>query len=146
MQLVLLAHVGATLFMVGLIWFVQIVHYPLFGSVGREGFAEYSRAHSRLTGFVVGPPMLVEAGTAVALVIRPPEGVPFSLPLLGLALLAVVWLSTAFLQSPQHGVLGGGFVAASHRFLVISNWVRTVCWSARGVLVLLMTAALLPPA
>ena len=67
MQLVFLAHVAATLFMVGLIWFVQIVHYPLFGSVGRGGFAGYSQAHSRLTGFVVGPPMLVEAGTAVAL-------------------------------------------------------------------------------
>jgi hypothetical protein len=146
MQLVLLAHVGATLFMVGLIWFVQIVHYPLFGSVGREGFAEYSTAHSRLTGFVVGPPMLLEAGTAVALVLRPPEGVPFSLPLLGLVLLAVVWLSTAFLQSPQHGVLGRGFAAAPHRFLVASNWVRTACWTARGLLVLLMTAALLPPA
>jgi hypothetical protein len=145
-ELVLLAHVGATLFMVGLIWFVQVVHYPLFGSVGREGFAEYSQAHSRLTGFVVGPPMLVEAGTAVALVVRPPEGVPFSLPLLGLGLLAVVWLSTALLQSPQHTVLGRGFVAASHRFLVVSNWVRTACWTARGVLVLLMTAALLPQA
>ncbi len=146
MELVLLAHVGATLFMVGLIWFVQVVHYPLFGSVGREGFAGYSQAHSRLTGFVVGPPMLVEAGTAVALVIGPPEGVPFSLPLLGLVLLAVVWLSTAFLQSPQHTVLGRGFGAASHRFLVLSNWVRTVCWTARGLLVLLMTAVLLPPA
>ena len=146
MQAVLLVHVGATLFMVGLIWFVQVVHYPLFGSVGRQGFAEYSRAHSRLTGFVVGPPMLVEAGTAAALVLRPPDGAPFSLPLLGFVLLAVVWLSTAFLQSPQHGVLGEGFVADSHRFLVVSNWVRTVCWTARGVLVLLMTATLLPPA
>ncbi len=146
MELVLLAHVGATLFMVGLIWFVQVVHYPLFGSVGREGFAEYSQAHSRLTGFIVGPPMLVEAGTAVALVVRPPEGVPFSLPLIGLVLLAVVWLSTALLQSPQHTVLGRGFVAASHRFLVVSNWLRTACWTARGLLVLLMTAALLPPA
>ena len=146
MELVLLAHVGATLFMVGLIWFVQVVHYPLFGSVGREVFAGYSRAHSHLTGFVVGPPMLVEAGTAVVLLLRPPEGVPFLLPLLGLVLLAVVWLSTAFLQSPQHTVLGRGFVATAHRFLVISNWVRTICWTARGLLVLLMTAALLPPA
>ncbi len=146
MELVFLAHVGATLFMVGLIWFVQVVHYPLFGSVGREGFARYSQAHSRLTGFVVGPPMLVEAATAVALVVRAPQGVPFSLPLTGLVLLAVVWLSTAFLQSPQHTVLGRGFVADSHRFLVLSNWVRTVCWTARGVVVLLMTAVLLPPA
>ena len=146
MQLVFLAHVAATLFMVGLIWFVQVVHYPLFGSVGRSGFAEYSRAHSRLTGLVVGPPMLVEAGTAVALVIGPPEGVPFSLPLIGLVLLAAVWLSTALLQSPQHTVLGRGFAADSHRFLVASNWVRTALWTGRGLVVLLMTAALLPQA
>ena len=132
--------------MVGLIWFVQIVHYPLFGRVGREGFAEYSQAHSLLTGLVVGPPMLVETGTAVALVARPPDGVPFSLPLLGLVFLAAVWLSTALLQSPQHGILGKRFVATSHHFLVASNWVRTVCWTGRGFLVLLMTAALLPPA
>lgn len=143
MELVLLVHVGATLFMVGLIWFVQIVHYPLFGRVGRDGFADYSLAHSRLTGLVVGPPMLVEAGTAAALVARPPGGLPLWLPLMGLVLLAAVWLSTAFLQSPQHGVLGRGFVPASHRFLVASNWIRTVCWTGRGILVLLMTSVLL---
>jgi len=131
--------------MVGVIWFVQVVHYPLFGRVGREGFADYSAAHSRLTGLVVGPPMLVEAGTAVALLVRPPEGVPFLLPMLGLVLLAVVWLSTALLQSPQHGVLGKGFVEASYRFLVASNWVRTVCWTGRGIVALLMISALLPP-
>jgi len=145
-EFVLLVHVGATLFMVGVIWFVQIVHYPLFGSVGERGFAEYSRAHSRLTGLVVGPPMLVEAGTAVLLVARRPEGVPPVLPLVGLVLLAAVWLSTALLQSPQHTLLGGGFVGSSHRFLVASNWVRTACWTGRSVLVLLMTAALLPEA
>lgn len=144
MAYVLLVHAGATLFMVGVIWFVQIVHYPLFGRVGKEGFADYSRAHARLTGPVVGPPMLVEAATAVALVARTPQGIPFYLPVLGLVLLAVVWLSTALLQSPQHTTLGGGFVAASHRFLVASNWLRTVCWTARGVLVLWMISELLP--
>ena len=140
MEVVLLVHVAATIFMVGVIWFVQIVHYPLFDRVGRGGFAEYSMAHSRLTGLVVGPPMLAEAATAVALVVRPPQGVPFFLPVLGLVLLAVVWLSTAFLQSPRHGVLGGGFVADSYRSLVRSNWIRTVCWTGRGIIVLWMAA------
>ncbi|MEJ7841831.1 MAG: hypothetical protein WKF95_08675 [Rubrobacter sp.] len=140
MEAVLLVHLAATVFMVGVIWFVQVVHYPLFDQVGRDGFAAYSTAHSRLTGLVVGPPMLVEAATAVALVIRPPQGVPFFLPLLGLILLAVVWLSTAFLQSPQHGHLGRGFAPDSHGFLVRSNWIRTACWTIRGLLVLWMTA------
>jgi hypothetical protein len=57
---VLLAHLAATLFMVGVIWFVQVVHYPLFSRAGSEKFAIYSEAHSRLTTYVVGPPMLVE--------------------------------------------------------------------------------------
>jgi hypothetical protein len=65
---ILLAHLAATLFMVGVIWFVQVVHYPLFSRVGPEKFSLYSEAHSRLTTYVVGPPMLAEASTALLLV------------------------------------------------------------------------------
>ena len=56
----LLAHLAATLYMVGVIWFVQMVHYPLSTRVGTEGFAAYSESYSRLTIYVVGPPMFVE--------------------------------------------------------------------------------------
>ena len=136
----LLVNLAATLVMVGIIWFVQIVHYPLFSRVGAAGFAAYSEGHSRLTGFVVGPPMLAEAATAVALVLRPPAGVSLWLAATGLVLLAAIWLSTALLQAPRHRELGGGFDAASHRFLVASNWLRTACWSARGIVVLWMAA------
>ena len=136
----LLANLAATLVMVGIIWFVQIVHYPLFSRVGASGFAIYSGAHSRLTGLVVGPPMLVEAATAVALVLGPPPGVSSWLATIGFVLLAVIWLSTALLQAPRHRELGLGFDAASHRFLVASNWLRTVCWSTRGLVVLWMAA------
>ena len=144
MQTVLLVHAAATLFMVGLIWFVQVVHYPLFARVGDGGFAAYSAAHSRLTGLVVGPPMLAEAATAAALVLGPPPGLPLWLPLLGVVLLAAIWLSTALLQSPQHTTLGRGFDPTSHRFLVTTNWIRTALWTARGILVLLMVQTLLP--
>ena len=140
MGLVLLANLAATLFMVGVIWFVQIVHYPLFTRVGEDGFAAYSGAHSRLTGLVVGPPMLAEAATSIALVVGPPPGVAAWLPAFGLALLAAIWLSTALLQSPRHGELGGGFDASAYRSLVASNWLRTGLWSARGLVVLSMAA------
>lgn len=138
MELLLLSHAGATLFMVGLIWFVQIVHYPLFGGVGEDKFVAYAEAHSRLTSWVVGPPMLLEATTtAMLLFIRPAE-IPAAAAWAGVALLAAIWLSTALLQVPRHTALGGGFDTNSHHFLVASNWVRTVCWSARGLLVLWM--------
>ena len=136
----LVAHLAATLVMVGVIWFVQVVHYPLFAKVGRTGFSAYSEAHSRLTGYVVGPPMLVEAATAVLLILRRPDEVPAALAWAGLALLAGVWLSTALLQSPRHGRLALGFDARTYRSLVASNWARTALWSLRGVLVLWMAA------
>lgn len=138
MKYVLLAHLAATLFMVGVVWFVQVVHYPLFARVGPEKFCLYSEAHSRLTTYVVGPPMLIEAATALLLVFRRPEGVSLAATLIGLALVAVVWLSTALLQVPRHTALGSGFDQRAWSGLVLSNWVRTVAWSARGLLVLWM--------
>ena len=138
MEYLLLAHLAATLFMVGLIWFVQIVHYPLFARVGEEGFQLYSEAHSRLTSYVVGPPMLLEAETALLLVIRRPEGVPLYLALAGLTLVAVIWLSTALLQVPRHTALGSGFDRSAWRGLVGTNWIRTAAWSVRGFVVLWM--------
>jgi hypothetical protein len=60
---------------------------------------------------------------------------PSALPLLGLALVAVVWTSTALLQVPAHRKLAAGYHAGAHRRLVRTNWVRTAAWTARGALV-----------
>ncbi len=40
--LLLVCHVAATFYMVGLVWFVQRVHYPLFASVGADATASWS--------------------------------------------------------------------------------------------------------
>lgn len=130
----LAAHLGVTCAMVGLIWFVQVVHYPLFAAVGADGFAAYERAHQRRTSFVVGPCMGAEGVLALVLVARPPDGLGRALPLVGLALLGVVQASTVLLQVPAHGALAAGFDARAARRLVRTNWVRTAGWTARGVL------------
>lgn len=130
------ANLSATLFMTGLIWFVQIVHYPLFGGVGEERFASYGRRHSVLTGFVVGPPMLVEALTGAALVLVRPKGMPGWAAAAGFGLILAIWLSTALLQIPSHGELSLGFRAETHRALVRTNWIRTFAWSLRSLLML----------
>jgi hypothetical protein len=140
MNYVLLANLSTTLFMVGVIWFVQVVHYPLFSRVGGEGFALYSEAHSRLTTYVVSPPMLAEAATALLLVFRRPVEIPLWAALVGLALIGMIWASTALLQVPRHTALGSGFDRAALSGLVLTNWLRTAAWSVRGALVLWMTA------
>ena len=57
----------------------------------------------------------------------------------GLTLLAVVWGSTFFLQVPAHEKLASRFDATTHRRLVRSNWIRTVGWTFRGILVCRMS-------
>lgn len=136
--LVMALQVASTLFMVGLIWFVQVVHYPLFADVGRDGFADYEQRHTKRTTWVVFPPMLIELATAVLLFWYRPVGLPNWQIGLGIVLLLVIWLSTALLQVPCHRVLAEGFDGATQRRLVATNWIRTVSWSLRGVLVLVM--------
>lgn len=132
-QTLAMVHALATGAMVGLIWFVQIVHYPLMASVGRAEFTAYAQAHQRLTTFVVAPLMLTEAISAAALLLFPG---PLSIALLAfnLALLLVIWGSTFLLQVPRHARLAQAFDEQAHRHLVRSNWIRTIAWSVRGVL------------
>ena len=130
-EIILAVHALATIFMTGLIWFVQVVHYPLFAAVGSGGFGSYCERHQRLTTLVVGPAMLVELVTACALVALL-EGRGQTLTIVGLGLLVVIWLSTAFVQVPCHRRLLGGRDEACVRRLVAGNWVRTVCWSGRA--------------
>ncbi len=142
MPLLLLVHAAATLVLFGVILVVQVVHYPLFEQVGAGHFAAYEAAHTRRMTYVVVLPMLVELATAVALAAwRPPE-LPAWQVWTGLALVAVIWLSTGLLQVPLHHALRSGFDPSAHRRLVATNWIRTAAWGLRAALVLAMLAAL----
>jgi hypothetical protein len=114
------------------------VHYPLFRFVGAAAYPEFQRTHESRIGRLVAPAMTLELLGAVALPFVAHGALPPALPRLGLVLLGVVWLSTAFLQVPQHRRLHAGWDAAAHRRLVATNWVRTAAWSARAVLALYM--------
>lgn len=139
--IVVWAQLAATLYLAGLIWCIQVVHYPLMDRVGVEHFAGFHRRHSTRISLIVVPPMLVELATALLLVVSVPAGVPRLLPALGLALLGLVWVSTFAIQVPLHTRLARGFDAAAHRRLVRSNWLRTVAWSLRAAVALAIAAA-----
>ncbi|CAA9474314.1 MAG: hypothetical protein-transmembrane region and signal peptide prediction [uncultured Solirubrobacteraceae bacterium] len=132
----LLLNAAAVLFMTGVIWFVQLVHYPLFGKVGAEAWPTYHREHSRRTTWVVIAPMSVDLLTSLALVVIAPAGVSPVL-IAGGALAAVVtWAATGLLAVPAHRDLGDGWQAGIGRRLTGANWVRTTAWSAHSALVL----------
>ncbi len=132
--IITLLHAAATWFMVGLIWFVQVVHYPNFAHVPAPDFTTYAGQHTLRTGWVVGPPMLIEAACATYLAVFKASALSWS----AFSLLLVVWASTAFLQVPAHNQLAKHYNASVIRRLVRTNWIRTLGWSGRGVLALMM--------
>lgn len=134
----LLLHTGSTLFMTGLIWFVQVVHYPLFMQVGPNGFASYEKSHQARTSLIVMPVMLCELITAAVLFFKSTSTIPLTTLILNAILLALIWLSTFLLQVPCHRLLSQGYEVETCRRLVNSNWIRTICWSARSILLLLL--------
>ena len=136
-MLLLLANLSSSLVMTGLIWFVQIVHYPLFAGVGAGGFSRYEEKHAQRTAFVVGPPMVIEAVTSIALVFIKPN-LPFWAVATGVVLVMVIWLSTAVILIPCHARLEGGFNQKTHSRLVNGNWIRTVAWTVRSCLALFL--------
>jgi len=136
-----LAGAASSCGMAGVIWFVQVVHYPLLARVGREGYSEYQRVHESRTTLVVAPLMLVEVGSAVLLAWLLRGTAQAGLGHLGAALVVLVFASTFLVQVPLHGRLSRGFTAATHRRLVLSNWARTALWTAHaGVSLALLRA------
>lgn len=143
-MLIALIHLLATTAMAGLIWFVQVVHYPLFADVPASASTAYAERHQRLTARVVGAPMAVEGVCALWLFFAPPAGVGRLLPFIAGLILAVVLGSTVMLQVPRHGRLARTTSADEIdkvvTSLVTTNWVRTIGWSTRSVLAAVMVA------
>ena len=129
----LVVHAAATWALVGLIWVVQLVIYPLYASVPEHGFRAFHAAYTARIGAVVGTLMAIEALSGVLLFTHTTLARPALW--IGTALLVLLWLLTGLAFVPLHARLAAGFDPAAHRRLVALNWLRTAAWTARGALV-----------
>ncbi len=145
MRPLFLVQLTTTLTMTGIIWFVQIVHYPLFAHIPPASFTQYEAQHATRTGWVVAPLMCAELATALLMLSSKARPAPISTTaaIAGAALVTIIWLSTGLIQVPLHNRLSTGYDASTIRTLVTTNWIRTLAWTARSALLLTWTARLL---
>ena len=119
-------------YMTGVIWLIQLVHYPSFFFVEGTRFREFSILHQNRMGFIVGGPMLVELFTACYSLFFDQS----FLIILAMILLAIIWYVTFFVSVPLHSKLSRGWDEVSCKRLVQTNWWRTMGWSLRLVILL----------
>lgn len=132
-----LAHSFCCVFMTGLIWTIQLVHYPAFSHVEEARFAEFAAFHARRITWIVAPVMLLELTTAGGLwYLR--SDILWSL---NLGLLLLTWLSTFLWSVPCHDRLSVTKNPVALHDLVVTNWPRTLLWSLRSLLLLAAASA-----
>lgn len=130
---VLDVHVACTLFLTGLIWIVQLVHYPSFRFINPDSkiFISFTNFHVNRISLIVAPAMLGELLSACLLFYL--AAVPNHLSLFNLFTIGAIWLSTLLLSIPCHAKLSQGYDLEVIKRLVVSNWPRTLLWSLRAV-------------
>ena len=143
--LIVLLNLTLSAVLTGLIWTIQIVHYPGFLGVGPEIFLAYQHNHMRTISYVVIPLMLVELVAALLLPVFYQHRFAW-ITYLATSLVLVIWLTTFFISSPLHGKLASeGYNSLLIHRLVATNWIRTIAWSVRtGILFYLVVKMISP--
>ena len=129
----LVLHLIATSVMVGVIWVIQLVHYPSFHFIELKQYTTFQRFHMSRISYVVIPAMLTELFTLILIVISMDQ--IDTLVAASAILLIFIWLMTAVFFSGVHQRLTLGYDQIVVDKLVKLNWGRTLLWTLRLLLI-----------
>ena len=132
----IVVHCAATLFIVGLIWTIHYVHYPLFAYVGETTYVDFQDANVERIGKLLFAPWLIEAVTLAGVLALAFLGghKTWRVPaIVNGAAMAVVLVISGFWSAPAHGKLANGFDQSVHQQLMTANLIRSLAWSICGI-------------
>lgn len=130
MAYILILNLFSSFFLCGLIWTVQLVHYPLFSFLDPERFTEASAFHRQKISYIVVPVMLTELFTSIWLSLFSTSHMFIHIS--GLIAVLLIWSITFLLQVPLHAYLSDHYDKKLIQRLVRSNWWRTLLWSVKS--------------
>lgn len=129
---ILVINIFCSFYLCGVIWVVQIVHYPFFHRADREQFISHMSAHKLRISIIVIPLMLAELSSSVYLSLFEKNYALYHQA--GLAIVILIWLVTFFVSVPLHEKLSQGYQADIVNRLIRTNWFRTLLWTLKSAL------------
>ena len=120
-----------------LIWLVQTIIYPGLARIPADDFVQYHAWYVTRITMIVLPLMIGEVSIAIAWFILQDDTV---YPMVAGGLVIIVWWSTITFQVPIHNSLRAGKDKSKLRRLVATNWIRTVAWTIKAFLVVVLAA------
>ena len=127
-------HIVSTSIMVGVIWIMQLVHYPSFNFINIEDYKSFQEFHMKRISVIVIPAMTIELISGILIFwIYQTNNIFFNVSLF---CLFFIWFLTAILFSKMHQKVTLGDQISIITKLVNLNWLRTISWTFRLGLVL----------
>ncbi|TVQ65864.1 MAG: hypothetical protein EA360_07965 [Balneolaceae bacterium] len=129
-----LVNLFSSVFLCGLIWTIQLVHYPIFQRLEKENFSEHLLFHGQRISIIVIPFMALELFTSGWLALFS-EANPH-LHIFGFLIVLMIWTVTFTVLVPVHGRLLKGYNPELIQKLIRFNWIRTFLWSLKAMITL----------
>ena len=132
-HVIFISHLTLTSIMVGLIWIIQLVHYPTFHFIDKNLYSSFQKFHMNSISLIVVPVMVLELATGVLLIVGNSKNF---LIIISFIILILIWAITGIFFSGAHGKLITGYNALVVDKLVSMNWIRTILWTLKMFLLL----------
>ena len=126
-------HIISTSIMVGVIWVVQLVHYPSFKYVNESDYIIFQKYHMSNISYIVFPVMFTELITALIILFFGEKSLFFVLSLICLFL---IWVITGVLFTKYHSILKEGKDLMIIEKMIKANWIRALLWTMRLIMIL----------
>jgi hypothetical protein len=124
---------------------LQLQHYGIYSSVGRQGFGGYMQANNRAAALpTILPGMLLLVLSVALLIFRPSVVRPYE-AWIALALNLITLFSTFRWQRPLQGEMAtDGYDETKIRVLIRTNWIRTISYLLVALLCVSILLRILP--
>ena len=136
MSFIFLLNLVLSLFAVGLIWTIQLVHYPSMKYIPKDRFPEYHNFHSMRISILAMPLMFTEMVTSIMLFYQNFSNAFHIIFFSNLIIVVLIWCSTFLIQVPLHNSLSKEKDIEKLSRLVHTNWIRTILWTVRSALMI----------
>ena len=136
MSSILIINIFSAFFATGLIWTIQLVHYPSMLFVSKDKFELFHSFHQLRISIIAMPLMAIELITTIILFMQNIDNESSLIFKINLIIVTLIWFSTFFIQVPLHKKLSKGKKTSLIDNLVLTNWFRTVLWTLRSILII----------
>ena len=131
-NIVINIHFASTAVMVGVIWVIQLLHYPTFHYIEKNNYSQFQKFHMNRISYIVIPAMVIEMLSGIMLVIINDDFI------ISFSLLVCIWIITFVFFTNIHQRLLSKYENTAVEKLVNLNWIRTTFWTVRLIILFII--------